>query len=36
MVKNIPPVWWQVDLHKAYEINKVAITGKKQARKYFI
>ena len=24
---NTPPVWWQVDLHKAYEINKVSITA---------
>ena len=23
---NIPPVWWQVDLQKVYDITKVAIT----------
>ena len=27
---NTPPVWWQVDLHKVYEINKVAITGRSE------
>ena len=25
-----PPVWWQVDLLKVYEITKVAITGRKE------
>ena len=28
-----PPVWWQVDLLKVYEITKVAITGRKEYRK---
>ena len=31
LVERNPPVWWQVDLLKVYEITKVAITGKKEA-----
>ena len=26
----IPPVWWQVDLLKVYEITKVAVTGREE------
>ena len=29
LTKDTPPVWWQVDLLKVYEITKVAITGRK-------
>ena len=33
MARNKPPVWWQVDLHKVYEINKVSITVRKEFSK---
>ena len=40
MVLNTAPVWWQVDLLKVYEINKIAITGRQvpagKTRKYSI
>ena len=35
IMTDAAPVWWQVDLHKVYEINKIAITGRKGNRTYF-
>ena len=34
IARSNPPVWWQVELHKVYEINKVAITAMNYASKY--
>ena len=32
--ESTPPVWWQVDLLEIYEINKVAVTGREEWRKW--